>query len=341
MTTLSTALPLPPLHEILAATRVVALPMRVPFRGVTVRETALIQGPAGWGEFAPFIEYKVPESAAWLACALEAAWLPYPKPLRTEIPLNATVPAVSAQAVEGVLAGYRGQIHEVKIKVAAAGLPFDESLAADLARVAAVRELLPRARLKVDANCGWSEDQAVTALTQLAAYDLIYAEQPTPGIESLARVRERLRDAGEPLLIAADEAVRKSDDPLRVARAAAADVLIIKAAPLGGVRRALTIIEQAGLPAVVSSALESSVGIRTGAALAAALPKLPYGCGLGTVSLMGQDVAACPLVAHNGVLPVRDVEPDPALLGDLHASPDRTAWWHRRITDCYRHLSGE
>lgn len=329
---------LPPLEEILSVTRVVALPMRVKFRGVTLRETALIQGPEGWGEFAPFIEYEPVEASAWLACAIEAAWLPYPQPLRTSIPLNATVPAVAASEVEEVLGRYEGQVREAKIKVAEAGLPFEESLTQDLARVAAVRDACPGARLKIDANGGWDEGQAVRALTELADYDLLYAEQPVPGIEGLARVREALRARGNPLLIAADEAVRKADDPLRVARLGAADVLIIKAAPLGGVRRALHIVEQAGLPAVVSSALESSVGIRTGAALAAALPQLPYGCGLGTVSLMARDVTAHPLVARDGELPLRDITPEPRLLEEVATSPERTAWWHRRIEACYRLL---
>lgn len=329
---------LPPLEEILAATRVVALPMRVKFRGVTLRETALIQGPVGWGEFAAFTEYEPAEASAWLACAIEAAWLPYPQPLRTSIPLNATVPAVDASEVEAVLARYEGQVREIKIKVAEAGLPFEESLTQDLARVAAVRAACPGARLKIDANGGWTEAQAVRALNELADYDLLYAEQPVPGIEGLARVRDQLRARGNPLLIAADEAVRKADDPLRVARLGAADLIIIKAAPLGGVRRALQIVEQAGLPAVVSSALESSVGIRTGAALAAALPQLPYGCGLGTVSLMAKDVTPHPLVARDGELPLRDITPETPLLKEVAASPDRTAWWHRRIEACYRLL---
>lgn len=335
---LTSGFTLPPLNDLLASTRVVALPMRVKFRGITLRETALIEGPEGWGEFAAFTEYEPMEASAWLACAIEAAWLPYPQPLRTSIPLNATVPAVPAQAVEDVLARYQGQVREIKIKVAEAGLPFEESLAQDLARVAAVRAACPDARLKIDANGGWEEGQAVRALTELADYDLLYAEQPVPGIEGLARVREALRARGNPLLIAADEAVRKADDPLRVARLGAADLMIIKAAPLGGVRRALELVEQAALPAVVSSALESSVGIRTGAALAAALPQLPYGCGLGTVSLLAQDVTPSPLVARDGYLPLRDIAPDPRLLEEATASPERTAWWHRRIEACYRLL---
>ncbi|MFW0169727.1 o-succinylbenzoate synthase [Rothia sp. P4278] len=336
-----TSLTLPPINEILANTRVLALPMKVRFRGLEVRETALIQGPAGWGEFAPFTEYEPAEAAAWLASALEAAWLPYPDARRNSIPLNATVPAVDPQAVESVLARYCGEVREVKIKVAEAGLAFEESLAQDLNRVKAVGRVLPQARLKVDANGGWTEAQAVHALMELEDYDLLYAEQPTPGIESLARVREELRRRGNGVRIAADEAVRKADDPLTVARLGAADLLVIKAAPLGGVRRSLEIVRRAGLPVVVSSALESSVGIRTGAALAAALPELPFGCGLGTVSLFKQDVSAFPLVAENGNLPLPTVEPDAGLLDQLLAPPDRQRWWHERIFACYRLLERE
>lgn len=336
-----TSFTLPALDEVLAGVHVVALPLKVRFRGVDVRETALIQGPSGWGEFAPFIEYEPSEAAAWLACALEAAWLPYPQPVRTHIPLNATVPAVSRGQVEGVLARYSGEIREVKIKVAEAGLAFEESLAQDLDRVREVRRVLPQARLKVDANGGWTESQAVRALMELEECELLYAEQPTPGIEGLARVRERLRQHGNSVLIAADEAVRKADDPLTVARLGAADLMVIKAAPLGGVRRSLEIVRQAGLPVVVSSALESSVGIRTGAALAAALPELPYGCGLGTVSLMEKDVLSVSLVAENGYLPVREITPDHRLLSNLAAPLDRQQWWREHIIRCYHILEAE
>lgn len=344
MTTVSLPLvsfPLPPLDEVMAGLRVVSLPLKVKFRGIEVRETALLQGPAGWGEFAPFLEYETAEAASWLACALEAAWFPYPQQVRTSIPLNATVPAVAAGDVQGVLDGYSGHIREVKIKVAERGLPFEESLAEDLARVRAVRQALPQAGLKIDANGGWNEQEAVYALMELGQYDLIYAEQPTAGIESLARVREELRKRGNSLLIAADEAVRKADDPLTVARLGAADLLVIKAAPLGGVRRSLEIVRRAGLPVVVSSALESSVGIGTGAALAAALPELPYGCGLGTVSLMRQDVTRTPLVAENGFLPLREPEPDPDLLNLLEAPFERRGWWRERLMSCYRFLQNK
>lgn len=318
---------LPPLEELVAAAHVVALPMRVKFRGVMVREVMVLEGPAGWGEFGPFLEYDDEESSRWLASALEAGWLGHPEPVRSRVPVNATVPAVSAEQVPAVLASYDG-LQSVKIKVAEAG----QSLSEDAARVGAVRHLLPDANIRVDANGGWSVGQAVAALRMLNMFGLEYAEQPVASIGEMVEVRRALNGA---VLIAADESVRKASDPLAVARAGAADLLVIKAAPLGGVRRALAIVAEAGLPAVVSSALDSSVGIGTGLALAAALPELPYACGLGTVSLMAGDVAAPSLVAVNGGMDVRDVVADADLLARFSVPAERRDWWLGRLRRCH------
>ena len=309
--------------------------MRVKFRGIMERETLVLRGPMGWGEFCPFPEYDDDESSRWLAAALEAGWLGFPPQLRDTIPVNATVPAVSAERVPDVL-GRFGRVDAVKIKVAERG----QSLNDDVARVNAVREALPEAALRVDANGGWDVEQAVKALGRLSAVGLEYAEQPVPTIEGLAEVRRRLTDAGTPVLIAADESVRKEDDPLRVARAGAADLLVVKVAPLGGVRRALDIVEQAGLPAVVSSALDTSVGIRAGLALAAALPSLPYACGLGTVSLFASDVSLDPLVADDGAIHVREAVADPGLLEEYAASGERRDWWLDRLRRVHAVLAG-
>ena len=317
---------LPPLEDLVAGAHVVSLPMRVKFRGILERESLLLQGPAGWGEFCPFPEYGDAEASRWLASAIEAAWLGFPAPLRTSIPVNATVPAVSADRVPEVLARF-GRVDAVKVKVAEQG----QTLEDDVARLHAVRAALPDAALRVDANGGWDVHTAVEALTRLSAVGLEYAEQPVPTIEGLAEVRAQLRAAGTPVLIAADESVRKEDDPLRVARAGAADLVVVKVAPLGGVRRALDIVAQAGLPAVVSSALDTSVGIRAGLALAAALPELPYACGLGTVSLFESDVTLDPLTADDGAIRVRDVAADPRLLERYAASPERREWWLARL----------
>ena len=326
--------PLPPLQEVLENLFTVEIPMTVTFRGVNSRQSALIRGPHGWGEFAPFLEYGAQESAAWLACTLEAAWLPTPKPVRTRIPLNATLPAVPAERVPEVLAKYEGEIQELKIKVAEKG----QSLADDIARVAAAREALPNARLKVDANMGYTLAGALEALRKLCEYGIIYAEQPVASIEDMAALRFAIAEEGLPARIAADESIRKAEDPLKVARANAADLMVIKAAPLGGVRRALALVEQAQLPAVVSSALESSVGIATGASLAASLPTLRYGCGLGTVSLMAEDVTDEPLIAHDGFMDLRTISPNPRRLERLATDEQTRQWWVERVTACYRVL---
>lgn len=318
--------PLPSLEEVLEDAAVVDLPMTSRFRGLQRRESMLVRGPQGWAEFAAFPEYDDAEALAWWRCALEVAWLGLPRPRRTTVSVNATVPAVPAAEVPRVLARYGEGIAAVKVKVAEHG----QSLADDDARVAAVRAVLPEAALRVDANAGWGPEEAVEALIRLARHGLEYAEQPSPGIEGLARVRSELRGRGEPLPIAADESVRKAEDPLAVARAEAADLIVIKAAPLGGVQRALAVVEQAGLPAVVSSALETSVGLNAGLALAAALPELPYACGLGTATLLAEDVTGSPLVPSGGVLPVGPVAADPELLARHRASPQREQWWRDR-----------
>ncbi|MEV7606523.1 o-succinylbenzoate synthase [Paenarthrobacter sp. NPDC089322] len=317
---------IPPLEELLDAAHVVSLPMRVKFRGIMERETLLLKGPVGWGEFCPFPEYDDDESSRWLCSALEAGWLGFPPALRDRIPVNATVPAVPADRVPDVLARF-GRIDAVKIKVAERG----QGLADDVARVAAVRKEIPDAALRVDANGGWDVDQAVEALGALSVLGLEYAEQPVPTIEGLAEVRRRLSKAGTPVLIAADESVRKENDPLRVAKAGAADLIVVKVAPLGGVARALDIVAQAGLPAVVSSALDTSVGIRAGLALAAALPSLPYACGLGTVSLFQSDISRDPLVADDGEIRLREAVADPGLLEQYAASGERRDWWLERL----------
>jgi O-succinylbenzoate synthase len=304
---------------------VVTIPMRVPFRGVLHREALLFQGPAGWGEFSPFLEYDDVESSRWLAAAVEAATVGWPSPVRQQVPVNATVPAVAASEVASVLARFPG-CTTAKVKVAQAG----QSLRDDLDRVAAVRSAMgPEACVRIDANAAWSVDEAVAALKALSVYDLEYAEQPCAAVEDLALVRRKVQ-----VRIAADESVRKATDPLRVARLQAADVIVVKVAPLGGVAAALRIAEECGLPVVVSSALETSVGISAGAALAAALPELPFACGLATTSLMAADVVAGSLDGHGGFLRVGAVTPSVELLEELRAPADRQQWWRERLERC-------
>lgn len=324
---------LPPLSELLASAHVVALPLATRFRGVDVREAVVLEGPEGWTEFSPFAEYGDDEASTWLAAAIDFGWMPQPAPVRDEVPVNATVPAVDAASVPAVLARFN-RCRTAKVKVAEPG----QRLADDVARVAAVREALgPEGRVRIDANGAWNVDEAERALHALAEYDLEYAEQPCTSVEELAELRRRVRYMGIP--IAADESVRKAADPLAVARAGAADLLVVKAQPLGGVRRALEIVAEAGLPAVVSSALDTSIGLSMGAALAAALPELDYDCGLGTASLFTTDVADPALTPRGGMLAVGRVTPDPALLAGNAASAERRDAWFDRIARCHAVLA--
>jgi O-succinylbenzoate synthase len=327
-------MPVPPLGDLLASVRVVAIPMRVPFRGVRTREVALLEGPAGWGEFGPFPEYDPPEASRWLAAAVESAWRSWPDPVRPVVPVNATVPAVPPELVADVLARFPG-CTTAKVKVAEPGQP----LAADVARVAEVRAVLGASgRVRVDANGAWSVDEAREALARLARHGLEYAEQPCATVEELRDLRRALARAGVEVPIAADESIRRAEDPLRVSRLEAADVVVVKVAPLGGVRAALDVVAACGLPAVVSSALDTSVGISAGVALAAALPTLDLACGLGTVALLDDDVCAKPLVPVEGVLAVGRVIPDPELLDRHAAPPDRTDWWRNRLAAAAENL---
>ena len=261
---------LPPLSEITATSRVVSLPLRERFRGITSREALIFEGSEGWSEFSPFVEYDDSEASAWLAGAIDFAFSRTPPVLRDRIPVNATLPAVSAAAVAGILDTFPG-CRTVKVKVAEPG----QDLADDLARVTAVREYLgPSGRIRIDANGRWNVDEAEHAIHALSAHDLEYVEQPCATVDELGEIRRRIKYMGIP--VAADESVRKASDPLEVARQRAADLLVVKAQPLGGIRKSLAIAEAAGLPVIVSSALDTSIGLAMGAYLAAALPALPH-----------------------------------------------------------------
>lgn len=323
----------------------VALPMMARFRGLTVRETCLVKGPAGWAEFAPFTEYDVPEASRWLLAAVESAALPMPRPLRDRVLVNATIPAVPAHRVPAIAARYPG-VSAVKVKIAERGIA---SLDEDLARVAAVRRALPDAAVRCDANGAYTHDEAKTALTALARTGpLQYVEQPVADVHGLARLREWVSIARLPVPIAADESIRKVSDPLSVAALGAADVIVVKVQPLGGIRAAASIIEAAGLPAVVSSALESSVGLAAGAALAAHLPLSSTAqdllgtepaAGLGTAALFAGDVAAPGLLPQDGSLPLGRIEPDEQLLAAHAAGPERARFWTERLEACWKHVT--
>lgn len=317
------------LDELTAKSVAIGLPMNTRFRNTTLREVMLIKGPVGWAEFSPFPEYGPEEAARWLSATIEAGWHGWPEPVRDRVPVNATVPAVSPDEVEPVLAWF-GPVPAVKVKVA------EDDLATDIARVQRVRELLPAADIRIDANAKYTHDEAFEVITALPF--LTYAEQPVAGIAPLAALRTALRDAGSTVLIAADEAVRKETDPLAVAQAEAADIIVVKVQPLGGVRRALSIVEQAGLEAVVSSALDSSVGIAAGVALAAALPQLEHACGLATAALFTDEPAPPALPVHGALTPGPAPAPDPAVIDQLRLPAERQQWWHTRLAQAHRVL---
>jgi o-succinylbenzoate synthase len=304
--------------ELLPTLRAFAIPMPTRFRGTTLREGALLQGPAGWGEFSPFPDYGPRECARWLACAVEAAANGWPAPVRDSVQVNVTVPAVGPEHAHGIVAS--SGCRTAKVKVAEPG----ETEADDIARVEAVRDAIgPGGKVRVDANGGWSTDQAARVLTALARYELEYAEQPCRTLDEMAALRRRVD-----VPLAADESIRRAEDPLAVRAAGAADIVVLKAQPLGGVAAALEIAQACGLPTVVSSAVETSIGLAAGVALAAALPELPYACGLATMSLLSGDVTAHPLAEAGGALPVRRAVVDPAALGKFEVDP---AGWRARV----------
>jgi o-succinylbenzoate synthase len=311
-----------------------ALGLRTRFRGITERQGMVWHGAAGWGEWSPFLDYQGAELVSWLRAAEEAAEHGWPAPLRTEIPVNSTIPAVGP-----------GQAHDLaraagcrtaKIKVAERG----QTLADDLARLEAVRDALgPGGKLRIDGNGGWSVDEALHAVRELNRFDLEYVEQPCASVEELADLRRRLSRSGLSAPIAADESIRRAQDPYLVAERQAADIAVLKVQPLGGVRACIQVAERIGLPVVVSSALETSIGIRAGLALAAALPELPYACGLNTVALLADDLVKEPLIAVDGVIKVGDLAVDAGALDSHRPNDEVQRFWQARLVQT-RELAG-
>ncbi|MDP9143989.1 MAG: o-succinylbenzoate synthase [Actinomycetota bacterium] len=299
----------------------VRIPMRHRFRRIDHREAVLIKGPSGWGEFSPFPDYPPQVTTRWLAAALEAACSSLPEPGRSTIPINVTVPAVAPDVAVGLVLESGAGTAKVKV-----GEP-DQAPEEDEARVAAVREAMgPKGKIRIDVNATWDLDTATERLISLSRFDLEYAEQPVASLEEMVELKRRTN-----VLLAADELVRLRPDPLEVAEMGAADVLVVKVQPLGGVLRTLDIAARAGIPVVVSSALETSVGIYSGLLVASLLAQLPYACGLGTVALIEGDPTRAPLVSMNGELEVRRPEPDPALLERWRPDRDRAAEMLRKV----------
>lgn len=312
------------LDSILGSLHVVALPTKTDFRSVKVREVALIEGPKGWGEFSPFVEYEPSECVPWLVSAVEAATVTPPEMVRTKIDVNATMPAINGrESIAEVLSWFPG-CTTVKIKVGA-------DLKDDLARIATVCNLVPSSKIRIDVNGSWSVGKATQAIH--AIYDICeleYVEQPCSSLDDLRELKKRV---GIPVLIAGDEVVRKAHDPMSVDLHDAIDVLLLKVAPLGGIKKVMEIAAHHGKPVVVSSALDSAVGISYGLRLAAALPSLRYACGLGTGVLLSADVASLPIV--DGAMSVTSVVPDQTQVEKYSISPDRLDWWRTRVRETW------
>jgi O-succinylbenzoate synthase len=307
--------------DLLASMRVVALPTNTNFRGVTVREVALFKGEHGWGEFSPFLEYDDRESAHWLASAIEAATSVRPAQARTSIPVNGTIPDTNDKSViDRLITSYNG-VKTYKVKVG-------KNLSEDIVRLASIRSLGRKVNIRIDVNGLWSVEEALTNL--YAFYENIgpfeYVEQPCATIEELRELKSRIRI---PLKIAADEVIRKAEDPFAIDLTGAADIVMLKVQPLGGITRALAIADRHKLPVVVSSALESAVGIHYGLELAATVKDLSFDCGLATGSLMAADVAHLPIV--DGAIAVGDLD---IKLDGLDVAPDRYEWWKNRAMRC-------
>ena len=319
----------PAIVDLLGSARVLSVPMRVKFRGVTHREVMLFEGSHGWTEWSPFLEYRDEEASIWLRAALEFGFAAPPRLNRSAIYINATLAAVPADRVEEQLSAF-GEFRTVKIKVAETGQTIED----DLARVRRVRELYPSASIRLDANGGFDVATAIELAKELAleSVDLEYFEQPVKTIAELAEVRLKLARIG--VKVAADESVRKVSDPLAVAAANAADVLVIKAQPLGGISSALEITKRTNLAVTVSSALETSVGISMGLHLAASLEVESFDAGLGTVALLADDVCDEPFIAKNSLLYVNRAVPSESKLASLAADSERTQWWHERLKRC-------
>jgi O-succinylbenzoate synthase len=305
-------------QSLLESLRVVALPTKTNFRGINLREVALFKGEYGWGEFSPFLEYGYEESAPWLASAIEAATKPRPQLFRKSVKVNGTIPATNDKdVINSLIASYSG-VKTFKVKVG-------DNLSEDIVRLARIRSLGRDIKIRIDVNGLWSVKDALTNL--YAFYEEVgpieYVEQPCATIEELRELKSSIHI---PLKIAVDEVLRKAKDPFAVDLSGAADILMLKVQPLGGIARAQKLAEHHNFPVVISSALESAVGINYGLALAASLKEMNFDCGLGTGSLLSADVGHLPIV--DGEIAIGEIEPN---FEGLEVSAERYEWWKNRI----------
>ena len=318
----------PDLAEILASLHVVRLPMRTKFRGIDSREIALFEGPSGWGEFSPFLEYGAVESSRWLQAGIEAAFHPSVPTLRSRVTINATLPAVDREdEIKEILSWYPGA-KTVKIKVT-------DDRSRNTARIERVRELFPNIAIRLDFNGSMGVDEAVTFLEPLAG-QIEYVEQPCETIEELKELKSRIE-----IKVAADEVIRKSEDPRSLDLTGAADLIVLKVSPLGGIRTSMALAEKLALPVVVSSALESAVGISQGLRLAATLKEEPAASGLATGALFTEDVASNQIrdEIKAGTIEVKNLSSiNRSALDSLAVEQERLTWWQDRLCESYEVL---
>ena len=302
--------------------QVVSIPVKNTFRGIKSREIALFEGPAGWSEFSPFLEYDNKQSAIWMKAALEAATKPAPTPLRNEVMVNATLPNIKPGEVEKVLSNFDG-CTTIKIKI--------NDFTIDRELLIESLKHVPNARFRLDINGGWTLDEAIVNLKNYEgefAGLIDYVEQPCIDIADLKVLKN---ETG--IKIAVDESIRKFLGSDLTKLKDVADIAVIKWAPSGGINAALDLIKQISLPVVVSSALDSSVGISHGLALACAIPNLYGACGLATVALLEGDVTSDSLLASKGVIANRKVTPD--RISEFKVDNQRQKWWQDRADLIY------
>jgi len=318
------------LAEIFSDLTIVAIPTRTKFRGVTVREAAIFRGPAGWSEFAPFIEYNEMQSEPWLNAALEGAYKPWPELKRSKVGINATLPKVEVNRVAEILQRFPGA-KTVKIKV--------DDFENDSELVEAALDFNPDFKVRLDVNGGWDLE---TALLNLYNYNLRfgkvfeYIEQPCLEISDLTKLKAEI-----PMKIAIDESIRSALQSDFAGAQDFADIAIIKWAPSGGITQANKLIKKIGLPAVISSALDTGIGISHGLALAAIQDELVFDCGLATLTLLEGDVVLSALEISDGAISVNRTVPNEDLLSKYQAAPDRRIWWEKRIEKIWESGFGE
>ncbi len=306
------------LEEYCPELSILSIPLRNKFRGINFREVAIFRGPSGWTEFGPFLEYDDQEAATWMRAALEAANEPWPELFHNQIPVNATLPIIEPEAVRTILNRFPGA-RTVKIKV--------DDFENGAGVVEEVLNIDPELKIRLDVNAGWSD---TVAISNLLEYHLRfgnvfeYVEQPCATLEELARVKSEV-----PIRIAADESIRKNLSADFDNFSQYAHFAIIKWQPVGGFKSAHKLAEQIGLPIVVSSALETGIGMSHGLALAGSFKSTPLASGLGTVALFDGDVCEPATVVENGFIEVKRREP--VLLERYLASPERTLHWKQRI----------